>query len=154
MTPGPSFSAPIAEFTGFDPGDVATAFEWVGVAPVLVGAFIVFTGALGVARFPDFYSRVHPAGMIDALGQVLILGGLGIASDNPWIALKLALISLVLFVTAPTSTHALVRAAWREGLRPWLRPGDLEGQLERDDDDDNPLAASAAWLLPEGEDDK
>jgi multicomponent Na+:H+ antiporter subunit G len=145
--PAPSFSAPIAELTGFDAHAVATALEWISVAPVLVGTLIVFTGALGVARFPDFYARVHPAGMIDALGQVLILGGLGIASDDPWIAIKLALISLVLFITAPTSTHAMVRAAWREGLRPWLKPGDAEGVLEKDNDE-NPATASAAWLRP------
>ena len=114
---------------------------------MLLGAFVVFTGAVGVARFPDFYARVHPAGMIDALGQVLILTGLGIASDNPWIALKLAIISVTLFITAPTSTHALVRAAWREGLRPWLKPGDPEGKLEVGDED-SPVAASASWLLP------
>ncbi len=152
MTPStPSFSGPIAELTGFEPGAVATALEWIGIAPVLVGTFVVFTGALGVARFPDFYSRVHPAGMIDALGQLLILGGLGIASDDPWIALKLALISSVLFITAPTSTHALVRAAWREGLRPWLKPGDAQGVLEKDTDH-NPVTASASWLVAKKED--
>jgi multisubunit Na+/H+ antiporter MnhG subunit len=130
VTPtAPSFSGPIAELTGFEPGAVASALEWIGVAPVLVGTFVV----------------------IDALGQLLILGGLGIASDDPWIALKLAIISSVLFITAPTSTHALVRAAWREGLRPWLKPGDTEGVLEKDIDH-NPVTASASWLVAKEED--
>ena len=151
MSPAPAtFSGPIAEFTGLEADAVAQFLEWFSYLPVLLGAFVVFTGAVGVARFPDFYARVHPAGMIDALGQVLILAGLGIASDDPWIALKLAIIAVTLFITAPTSTHALVRAAWREGLRPWLKPGDPEGQLEVGDDD-NPVAASASWLLPKKE---
>lgn len=145
MTPGPSFSAPIAELVGASPETVHTAMTWLALPPVLLGVFVVFTGALGVARFPDFYTRAHPAGMIDTLGQALILGGLAVASDDPWIALKLALISGVLFVTAPTSTHALMRAAWREGLKPWIEPGDDEGQLERDEDE-SPAAASASWL--------
>lgn len=145
MSMSPSLSAPIANAIGASPESVHTALTWLALPPVLLGVFVVFTGALGIARFPDFYTRAHPAGMIDTLGQMLILGGLAVASDDPWIALKLALISGVLFITAPTSTHALMRAAWREGLKPWIESGDAEGQLEREEEE-SPAAASASWL--------
>lgn len=145
MSPAPTFSAPLAQLSGLDPSTVETALQWVSLPPILLGTFIIFTGAIGVARFPDFYARAHPAGMIDTLGQTLVLLGLGLASDDPWIALKLAMICVVLFITAPTSTHALVRAAWREGLKPWLKPGDMEGRLERDTEE-SPASASSVWL--------
>ena len=35
---------------------------------LMAGAFLVLTGALGLVRMPDFYTRMHPAGITDTLG--------------------------------------------------------------------------------------
>ena len=32
------------------------------------GLFFFFAGAVGILRFPDFYSRLHPAGKLDTMG--------------------------------------------------------------------------------------
>jgi multicomponent Na+:H+ antiporter subunit G len=105
--------------------------EIIGTLFLLVGCVFSLTGSIGVLRFPDFYSRLHPAGKTDALAQVLILFGLALfagqqllefalAEDGDHtmamigeanIMLKLGLIAVILLVTAPTSTHAISKAA-------------------------------------------
>lgn len=91
-------------------------------AMLIAGAFFVLTGAVGVLRFPDFHSRIHPASKGDSLGQLLILGGLGLhLAIQPGLqlaALKLLLIIIFLFLTAPTATHAMARSAWGAGVKP------------------------------------
>ncbi|MCO5170918.1 MAG: monovalent cation/H(+) antiporter subunit G [Planctomycetes bacterium] len=85
------------------------------------GAFVSLTSALGVLRMPDFFSRIHPAGENESLGQTLILAGLIVAAGPGGTALKLVLVWAFLMITAPAATHALTRAAWKDGRRPWSR---------------------------------
>ena len=40
------------------------------------GCFLIVVASIGIVRFPDFYSRMHPAGKTDTLGQGLALIGL------------------------------------------------------------------------------
>jgi len=102
---------------------------------IAVGVFLALTGSLGLLRMPDFYSRLHPAGKNDSLGSVLIFIGLAFLVDEPmkdWLVLsKLLLIVGFLIMSAPTATHAITKAAYLEGLQPWLKPGDKEGVYKR-----------------------
>lgn len=91
---------------------------------LILGGFMALSGALGVLRLPDFYSRLHPAGTADTLAQLLIVSGLIL---NLWLDEngsllemgKLLIISLLLFVTTPAATHAISRAAYISGLKPY-----------------------------------
>ena len=70
-------------------------------------------------RMPDFFSRMHPAGKSETLAQGLILSGLMLESVTlagfGWQpAVKLLFIMIALFVTAPTATHAVAKAAHLE----------------------------------------
>ena len=40
---------------------------------ILSGAFFVVTGAIGLVRLPDVYTRMHGAGVVDTLGAGLFL---------------------------------------------------------------------------------
>jgi hypothetical protein len=40
----------------------------------LFGLFFFFGGAVGILRFPDFYTRLHPAGKLDTMGSLFMLG--------------------------------------------------------------------------------
>jgi len=72
----------------------------------------------GVIRLPDFYTRLHAAGMTDTLGAELILFGLIVQSGFSQMTLKLLLVAFFLFVTSPTATHAVANAAYKNGLKP------------------------------------
>lgn len=90
---------------------------------LVLGGFLVITGTVGVLRFPDFFTRMHAAGVTDTSGSGLILLGLILQSDFQWLVIsKLLFIMLFIFFTSPTSSHALAKAALHSGLKPWVRP--------------------------------
>jgi len=84
------------------------------------GVFFVIAGAVGVLRLPDFYTRMHAAGMTDTLGAEMILLGLIVQAGLSQTSLKLVLIAFLLFLTSPTATHAVVGAAHHAKLKPKL----------------------------------
>lgn len=83
------------------------------------GAFGII-GGLGLLRFPDFYTRLHGAGVTDTLCALLIVGGLALQSGFSLLTIKLILILLFLLFTTPTATHALARAALIDKVEPEL----------------------------------
>ena len=89
------------------------------VAALLLGTLILIFAALGVARFPDFYSRLHAAGKGDTLGLALVFLGLILTAGLTLVSLKLAFVVFFVFLLNPTATHALARGAWISGMRPW-----------------------------------
>jgi multicomponent Na+:H+ antiporter subunit G len=95
---------------------------WIGGMLVLLGALAIIVGAFGVLRFPDFYSRIHAAGVTDTLGATLVLLGLACLCDTWQTALKLGVIWLFVMIASPTATHALANAAHATGLKPKLGP--------------------------------
>ena len=97
---------------------------------LILGGFICFSGAIGMHRFPDFFSRMHAASVTDTLGSALILFGLMLQVNGQYIVLvKLVLIFLFILLTSPTASHALAKAALHGGLRPKL------GSDANEDDD-------------------
>jgi multicomponent Na+:H+ antiporter subunit G len=98
------------------------------VGILLIGGLFFFTGgAVGIIRMPDFYTRLHPAGKLDTMGQLLSMGAMAlyVMYDFSLIslltALKILLITVLVFITSPTATHAIVDAGVRAGLDPWAK---------------------------------
>ncbi len=91
-------------------------------ACLLAGGALGIIGGIGVLRMPDFFTRLHAAGITDTLCAALILLGLVLHSGWGFGALKLLLVFAFLFFTSPTATHALAKAALHGGLRPMLAP--------------------------------
>jgi len=87
---------------------------------LISGAFFVLTGSIGLLRFPDFYTRLHAASLPDTLGTLLILGGLVLQAGWSQTTLKLILIVAFMFLTGPTATHALAKAARHANVKPKL----------------------------------
>ena len=103
---------------------MATVVDGVSWLCLLSGSFFCVTGAIGLLRMPDFYTRVHAASLVDTLGAALILLGLLLQAGWTLVAAKLVMILLLLLFASPTATHALVRAALHRGLKPLLAASD------------------------------
>lgn len=87
---------------------------------LILGGFLCVSGAIGLLRFPDFFTRMHAASVTDTLAAGMIMGGLMLQAPS-WIVLaKLVMILVFVLLTAPTSGHALAKAALHSGLEPLL----------------------------------
>ena len=104
------------------------------IATVLLMIGLVFFagGAVGIIRFPDFYSRLHPAGKLDTAGLVTTMGALALYTASPFTlqalitAFKIILIVVFVFITSPTATHAIIDAGARAGLEPWRKVSEVD----------------------------
>ena len=94
---------------------VIDILSWISM---LGGAFFLVVGGIGLLRLPDLFSRMHAGGITDTLGAALLLFALMLQSGFNLITVKLVMILAFLWVTSPTSCHALARAAVFSGLDP------------------------------------
>lgn len=101
---------------------------------VTCGLIFFIGGAVGIIRFPDFYTRMHAAGKGDTCSMILILTGLSLyilhepTTANFLVVGKILFITLFIMSTSPTSTHALIKAGFEEGLKMWKRNEEKEGK--------------------------
>jgi len=98
------------------------------VTILLVIGLVFFTGGgVGILRFPDFYSRLHPAGKLDTVASLLMIFALALYNlhhfsiGNLLTSLKLILIVVFVFLSSPTAIHGIVDAGIRAGLAPWTK---------------------------------
>lgn len=85
---------------------------------ILLGGFLLVTGGVGVLRLPDFFSRVHAAGITETLATPLILIGLMFQVGPTLESVKLFLVIVFVMATSPSATHAMARAALHGGEGP------------------------------------
>jgi multicomponent Na+:H+ antiporter subunit G len=87
-------------------------------ACLLFGTVLIIFGGLGVLRFPDFFTRMHAAGVTETLAASLILLALMILAGWSLALFKLFLILLFVLITSPTASHALAKSALHGKLKP------------------------------------
>jgi len=98
--------------------------QWLGVVMGFIGLFFFLGAAVGLVRFPDFYTRMHAAGKGDTLSTMLMLAGFGLVtmedfSVGSWLLIiKIMAVVLFIYLTSPTSSHALMRAAFEDNEMP------------------------------------
>jgi multicomponent Na+:H+ antiporter subunit G len=85
---------------------------------LLGGAVFLLIGAIGVLRFPDFYTRLHAVSICDTLGAGLVLLGLMLQGGLSLVTVKLLLMFYFMIFTGPTAVHALAGAALHGKLKP------------------------------------
>jgi multicomponent K+:H+ antiporter subunit G len=79
---------------------------------ILIGGAFAFIGSLGLARLPDFYTRLHGPTKATTLGvSSLLIASAIFFSTQDELSLHEVLITLFLFITAPVSAHLLAKAA-------------------------------------------
>jgi len=80
-------------------------------------------GVLGIFRFPDLYTRIHPSGKAGTAGVLTIFIGLIIYSGFSSLSLRVILIALFIVITSPVASHAIARGAIEAGIEPWESGG-------------------------------
>lgn len=83
---------------------------------LIAGVFFGLSGAVGLFKFPDFFTRVHAASVTDSISAILILGGLLLQTSFDLNTAKLLFILMFLMITSPTASHALAKSARHGGL--------------------------------------
>lgn len=82
------------------------------------GLFFLAVAGLGVLRLPDFYARLHAVSKAETLGVLCVLAGVALWQGVTLTTAKVLLVALFFFLTNPTASHAISRAALRSGQRP------------------------------------
>ena len=85
-----------------------------GIAIILLasGVFFFAIGVLGLYRFPDALTRIHAAAKCDTLGGLLVITALIILLGWSAETVRLLMIIVFFWVTNPTGSHAIARAAY------------------------------------------
>jgi len=80
---------------------------------ILVGAAFALVGSIGLARLPDFFTRLHGPTKATTLGvgSIVIASLIHSSAATGGVSLRELAISLFLFITAPVSAHLLAKAA-------------------------------------------
>ncbi|TLS39322.1 Na+/H+ antiporter subunit G [Pseudalkalibacillus caeni] len=88
---------------------------------LIIGTFFIFSGALGILRFPDVYTRIHAASKSSTLGVagVLIAAFLFFIFEEQIISGKLLLGIIFILLTAPVGGHMISRAAYNSNVPLW-----------------------------------
>jgi multicomponent Na+:H+ antiporter subunit G len=85
-----------------------------------VGLGFSLSGAVGILRMPDVYTRIQCSTKNVTMGALPLLLAVVIAKGvlTPYGGRAL-LIAFLLLVLSPVSSHALARAAYRSGVKMW-----------------------------------
>jgi len=93
---------------------VSTATESAVAVLIVLGALFVLLGSIGLARLPDFLTRLHGPTKATTLGVGAMLLASAIffsTGANEGISLHELAILFFLFITAPVTAHLLAKAA-------------------------------------------
>ncbi|MDB5507383.1 MAG: Na+/H+ antiporter subunit [Devosia sp.] len=94
------------------------ALVFASIVLVIFGALFGLLAAIGLLRFPDFYTRMHAASKAGAVGCGLIFAAIAMVSLDGPVALRAGLGIGFVLLTTPLSAHLLARASYLTGHRP------------------------------------
>lgn len=97
---------------------MSVLLDWMSQLFLLAGGLLCLTGGLGLMRMPDFFSRVHAAGVTETLAAPLLLVGLMMQMDWSLDLIKVVMVLVFVLATNPTASHAMAKAALHGGLKP------------------------------------
>ena len=97
---------------------MGTVLDVVSWLLILIGGAFGIVGGIGILRLPNFFARIHAAGMAETMCAPLILLAMMLQTGWTLTTFKLFAIFLFLIVTSPAATHALAKAARHGGIDP------------------------------------
>lgn len=103
------------------------------------GAIFLWIAAIGVVKFPDFYARLHAAGIGDTLGAFLLTLGIMVKAGCTLLSLKVFVVFLLYLLTNPLGTNLIILEAIHakdyQGYTK-MKPGASKGDADVKDDTD------------------
>lgn len=95
---------------------------------LLAGSVFLLVGSIGLARLPDFFTRLHAPTKASTLGigGVLIASSIYFSVELPGLSVKELVITLFLFITAPITAHMLSKAAMHMQRKPIERTRNMD----------------------------
>jgi multicomponent Na+:H+ antiporter subunit G len=97
---------------------VLTLLTGLGALLILIGSIFLLLGAIGIFRMPDLYNRLQAGTKATTLGAMSLILGVGLL--QPYWLIKLIIIILFIAFANPLSSHALARASYRDGRKPFF----------------------------------
>jgi multicomponent K+:H+ antiporter subunit G len=86
--------------------------EWTAAILIVIAAFFLLVGAIGLARLPDFYMRLHAPTKASTLGVGgVLMASMLVAAAQGRAGVAELLITLFVFITAPVSANLMAQAA-------------------------------------------
>jgi len=80
---------------------------------LLSGCFFILVSAIGIVRLGAFPERMQAGGKAAAMGLGLLLAGEVLDAASWEVAIKGLIAMILLFLTLPIASHALMRTWWR-----------------------------------------
>lgn len=87
--------------------------EWLSGFLMITGALLALLAAIGLHRFDNVFARMHAATKPATLGLLLIVVGASLQLGDSGDSVKLFLVVVFQFITAPIAAHLIGRAAYR-----------------------------------------
>lgn len=91
----------------------------IAAAFLLVGAAFVLVAAVGLARLPDLYTRMHAVTKAGTVGVGSVMLAVALAFGTPSTTARAAAVVIFVALTAPVAAHMIGRAAYLAGVELW-----------------------------------
>lgn len=122
------------------------------LALITAGTVFMLAAAIGVARFPDLFTRMHCSTKSATLGVSCIMLGAAVHFSTLATLAKAATTIVFLMITAPVGAHVLARAAYFAGVPLWkgTLSDELRDKYGREQQEERPSDPEQddAWVPP------
>ena len=85
----------------------------IGSLFILLGAFFVLSGMIGLVRFPDTFTKLHASSVTEVVGIPLVLIGLALTQATFFAAVKILVLIPIIWIVGPVAQNALAKAAYK-----------------------------------------
>ncbi|HEX3541134.1 MAG TPA: monovalent cation/H(+) antiporter subunit G [Acidimicrobiales bacterium] len=97
----------------------------------VVGVGFSLSGAVGILRMPDLYTRIQCSSKTITMGALPALIALAVGEGpSSSYGSRTLVVAALLLVVNPLASHALARAAYKRGVPLW--PGSVSDQAQDD----------------------
>jgi multicomponent Na+:H+ antiporter subunit G len=109
--------------------------EGFAIAFCALGFFFSLTGAIGIVRMPDLYTRIQCSSKTITMGAIPLLIALTIAKGPlSTYGSRALLVGILLLIVNPAASHAVARAAYKTGVPMWS--GSVVDEVEQAREED------------------